>query len=493
MLWPAAVALGVAAEWAAYDWGAIRFWLPDLVVGWTFLGCGLVAWSRRRESRTGLLLAATGLAWFAGNFAGSLIYLHRGPLVHCVLAYPSGRLRSRVERATVSAGYLAALAPPVGRNETATIALAVLIVAVAARGYLPAVGRERRARVHAVQAASALGIVLAGVAAGRLALPDGEANEAVLRAYEVTLVALAMALLIGLLRAPWKRAAVTDLVVELGDVSSGTLRDALARALGDPTLEVGYWLAAGGLPVEAVQVIDTTDRAAVGALVRQVGLVDVIIPRGGRGLIERIASETRIPVIKHLDGICHVYIDASAETRMAVDIAVNSKTEKYAVCNAIETLLVHQDRADELLPLLEQRFIAAGVELRGCAATLARLPSARAATEEDWYAEYLGPILAVRVVASLDEAIEHINCYGSQHTDAIVTADLVASRRFVTEVDSASVMVNTSTQFADGFEFGLGAEIGISTDKLHARGPVGLEGLTTQKYVVYGQGEVRKR
>ncbi len=261
---------------------------------------------------------------------------------------------------------------------------------------------------------------------------------------------------------------------------------ALARCIAEG-------LIAGGLPVEAVQVIDTTDRAAVGALVRQVGLVDVIIPRGGRGLIERIASETRIPVIKHLDGICHVYIDASAETRMAVDIAVNSKTEKYAVCNAIETLLVHQDRADELLPLLEQRFIAAGVELRGCAATLARLPSARAATEEDWYAEYLGPILAVRVVASLDEAIEHINCYGSQHTDAIVTADLVASRRFVTEVDSASVMVNTSTQFADGFEFGLGAEIGISTDKLHARGPVGLEGLTTQKYVVYGQGEVRKR
>lgn len=261
---------------------------------------------------------------------------------------------------------------------------------------------------------------------------------------------------------------------------------ALARCIAEG-------LIAGSLPVEAVQVIDTTDRAAVGALVRQVGLVDVIIPRGGRGLIERIASETRIPVIKHLDGICHVYIDASADARMAIEIAVNSKTEKYAVCNAIETLLVHQDRADELLPLLEQRFLAAGVELRGCAATLARIPSARAATEEDWYAEYLGPILAVRVVASLDAAIEHINCYGSQHTDAIVTADLVASRRFVTEVDSASVMVNTSTQFADGFEFGLGAEIGISTDKLHARGPVGLEGLTTQKYVVYGQGEVRKR
>lgn len=252
-------------------------------------------------------------------------------------------------------------------------------------------------------------------------------------------------------------------------------------------------LAAGGLPVEAVQLINTTDRAAVGALVRQVGLVDVIVPRGGRGLIERIAGETRIPVIKHLDGICHVYIDASADGHMAVEIAVNSKTSKYAVCNALETLLVHADRADELLPLLEQRFLAAGVELRGCENTRARISSAREATEDDWYAEYLGPILAVRVVASLDAAIEHINRYGSQHTDAIVTSDLTASRRFVTEVDSASVMVNTSTQFADGFEYGLGAEIGISTDKLHARGPVGLEGLTSQKYVVYGQGEVRKR
>lgn len=252
-------------------------------------------------------------------------------------------------------------------------------------------------------------------------------------------------------------------------------------------------LVVGGLPIEAVQLIGTTDRAAVGALIRQIGLVDVIVPRGGKGLIERIASETRIPVIKHLDGVCHVYIDASADRHMAVEIALNSKTEKYAVCNALETLLVHEDRADELLPLLEQRFLAAGVELRGCVHTRARIPSAREATEEDWYAEYLAPILAVRVVASLDAAIDHINRYGSQHTDAIVTSDLAASRRFVTEVDSASVMVNTSTQFADGFEYGLGAEVGISTDKLHARGPVGLEGLTTQKYVVYGQGEVRKR
>ena len=302
VLWPAAVALGVAAEWAAYDLEAVRDWLPDLAVGWTFLGCGLVAWSRRRESRTGLLLAATGLAWFAGNFAGSLIYLHRGPLVHCVLAYPSGRLRSRVERATVSAGYLAALAPPVGRNETATIALAVLIVAVAARGYLPAVGRERRARVHAVQAASALGIVLAGVAAGRLALPDGEANEAVLRAYEVTLVALAMALLIGLLRAPWERAAVTDLVVELGDVSSGTLRDALARALGDPTLRVGYWLAEAGAYVdgagEQVELPEPGSPRAVTSVERDGQPLAVLIHDQAvlddPGLVEGVAAASRL-------------------------------------------------------------------------------------------------------------------------------------------------------------------------------------------------------
>ena len=248
-----------------------------------------------------------------------------------------------------------------------------------------------------------------------------------------------------------------------------------------------------GLPAEVVQLIGTTDRAAVGALVRQAGLVDVIVPRGGKALIERIASETRIPVIKHLDGVCHVYLDASAETDMAINVAVNSKTEKYAVCNAMETLLIHADRASELLPVLAERFAAAGVELRGCAVTCQLVPAASPAAEADWYAEYLAPILAVRVVPSLDAAIEHINRYGSQHTDAIVTSDLLASRRFVTEVDSASVMVNTSTQFADGFEYGLGAEIGISTDKLHARGPVGLEGLTTQKYVVYGQGEVRKR
>jgi glutamate-5-semialdehyde dehydrogenase len=248
-----------------------------------------------------------------------------------------------------------------------------------------------------------------------------------------------------------------------------------------------------GIPSDAIQLIATTDRAAVGALLRQDGLVDVIIPRGGKGLIERIVRESTIPVIKHLDGVCHVFIDVSADAAMAVNIAINSKTEKYAVCNAMETLLVHRARAGELLPELARRFAAAGVELRGCESSRCIVPAMKIATEEDWSAEYLGPILAVRVVDDLGAAIGHINRYGSQHTDCIVTNDLAASRRFVTEVDSASVMVNASTQFADGFEYGLGAEIGISTNKLHARGPVGLEGLTTRKFVVYGQGEVRKR
>lgn len=248
-----------------------------------------------------------------------------------------------------------------------------------------------------------------------------------------------------------------------------------------------------GIPADAIQLIGTTDRAAVGALLKQEGLVDVIIPRGGKGLIERIMRETTIPVIKHLDGVCHVFIDASADADMAINVAFNSKTEKYAVCNAMETLLVHRARAEALLPELARRFTAAGVELRGCEASRRVVPAMSVATEEDWAAEYLGPILAVRVVDDVGAAIDHINRYGSQHTDCIVTNDLAASRRFVTEVDSASVMVNASTQFADGFEYGLGAEIGISTNKLHARGPVGLEGLTTRKFVVYGQGEVRKR
>ena len=242
--------LGVAAEWNAYELEEIRHWLPDLVVGWAFLGCGLVAWSRRRESRTGPLLAATGFAWFAGSFAEPFVFLHRGPLVHCVLAFPSGGLRSRLSRAVVVAAYVTALVAPLRRSEIASIVLAPPGRRCRRARYLQAVGRERRARLQALQAASALGLGLAGVAAGRLALPDAEANEGLLLACEATLVAVAVGLLIGLLRAPWERAAVTDLVVELGDVSSGTLRDALARALGDPTLRVGYWLAETGAYVD---------------------------------------------------------------------------------------------------------------------------------------------------------------------------------------------------------------------------------------------------
>ncbi|MCR9276361.1 MAG: glutamate-5-semialdehyde dehydrogenase [Pseudomonadaceae bacterium] len=249
---------------------------------------------------------------------------------------------------------------------------------------------------------------------------------------------------------------------------------------------------AAGLNPDIVQLFQTTDRAAVGALLKQNAYVDVIVPRGGRGLIERITNESTIPVIKHLDGICHVYVHRGADLDMALEIAVNSKTEKYAVCNAAETLLIDADVADEFLPRAAERFATAGVTLKGCEVTQQRVGS-EPATEDDWYAEFLGPTLAVRVVNGLDEAIAHINRYGSAHTDTIVSDDYAATRRFLTEVDSASVMVNVSTQFADGFEFGLGAEIGISTDKLHARGPVGLEGLTTQKYVVFGNGEIRKR
>ena len=247
-----------------------------------------------------------------------------------------------------------------------------------------------------------------------------------------------------------------------------------------------------GLPAEAVQVVETTDRTAVGALITLPEYVDVIVPRGGKGLIERISAEARVPVIKHLDGLCHVYIDAAADADKAIAIAVNAKTHRYGVCNAMETLLVHQDRAEALLPVLAHRYQDQGVELRGCGRTQAILGDAvTPAREADWDAEYLAPILAVRVVADMDEAIDHIETHGSHHTDAIVTEDYTSARRFLREVDSASVMVNASTRFADGFEYGLGAEIGISTDKLHARGPVGLEGLTTQKYVVLGDGQVR--
>ena len=251
-------------------------------------------------------------------------------------------------------------------------------------------------------------------------------------------------------------------------------------------------LAKVGLPEAVVQVVETTDRAAVGTLIAMPEYVDVIVPRGGKGLIERISKDARVPVIKHLDGICHVYLDDKADVSKAVNIAINAKTHRYGVCNAMETLLVNQAVADSLLPELATQYREIGVELRGCPEVCQLLPDAVAATEEDWETEYLGPVLSIRVVADMDEAIAHINHYGSHHTDAIVTEDYTRSRRFLREVDSSSVMVNASTRFADGFEYGLGAEIGVSTDKIHARGPVGLQGLTSQKYVVFGDGHIRK-
>jgi glutamate-5-semialdehyde dehydrogenase len=251
-------------------------------------------------------------------------------------------------------------------------------------------------------------------------------------------------------------------------------------------------LAAAGLPQTAVQLIEVTDRAAVGELVTMNDYVDVIVPRGGKSLIERLMRESRIPMIKHLHGVCHTYIDDRADLDKAIRIADNAKTQRLGTCNTMETLLVAEGIARRVLPPLAQIYREKGIELRGDEAARAIVPWMKPATEEDWYTEYLGPILAVRVVKGLDEAIEHIATYGSQHTDAIVTEDEERARRFVREVDSSSVMVNASTRFADGYEYGLGAEIGISTDKLHARGPVGLEGLTSLKWVVYGDGHIRQ-
>ncbi len=247
-----------------------------------------------------------------------------------------------------------------------------------------------------------------------------------------------------------------------------------------------------GLPAQAVQVVETTDRAAVGELITMPEYVDVIVPRGGKGLIERVSRDAKVTVIKHLDGICHVYIDEEADLAKATNIAINSKTHRYGTCNTMETLLVHENIAERILPDLASAYIAIGVELRGCEKTMALLSTAVAATEEDWDTEYLAPILSIKIVADLDEAIDHINTHGSHHTDTIVSENYTKSRRFLVEVDSSSVMINASTRFADGFEYGLGAEIGISTDKIHARGPVGLDGLTSQKYVVLGDGEIRK-
>ncbi len=251
-------------------------------------------------------------------------------------------------------------------------------------------------------------------------------------------------------------------------------------------------LAAAGLPSEAVQVVETTDRAAVGELITMNGTVDVVVPRGGKGLIERISKDATVNVIKHLDGICHVYIDATADLAKAHAVAVNAKTHRYGTCNTMETLLVDAPVAEAALPDLVKAYSEHGVELRGCERTRALCDGVLAASEEDWSTEYLAPILSIKVVDGIDNAIDHINHYGSHHTDAIITESVTLARRFLREVDSSSVMVNASTRFADGFEYGLGAEIGISTDKIHVRGPVGLEGLTSQKYVVFGDGHIRQ-
>jgi glutamate-5-semialdehyde dehydrogenase len=250
-------------------------------------------------------------------------------------------------------------------------------------------------------------------------------------------------------------------------------------------------LASAGLPASVVQVIATTDRAAVGHLIRMREFVDVIVPRGGKGLISRLLAEARVPMIQHLDGNCHVYVDDDADAEKALRIVENAKTQRYGTCNTAESLLVARPVAARLLPPIAAMLTQKGVEIRGCPETVAIVAAAKAASEEDYASEFLAPIISVKVVAGLEQAIEHINTYGSQHTDAIITENYTSARRFLREVDSASVMVNASTRFADGFEYGLGAEIGISTDKIHARGPVGLEGLTCQKWIVLGNGEVR--
>jgi glutamate-5-semialdehyde dehydrogenase len=252
-------------------------------------------------------------------------------------------------------------------------------------------------------------------------------------------------------------------------------------------------LEAAGLPADGVQVISTTDRAAVGHMIAMPEYIDVIIPRGGKGLIERISHDARVPVIKHLHGICHVYVDAEADPKKAFDIALNAKTHRYGVCNAMETLLVSDTIAADFLPGLAQAYLDKGVELRGCSLTCDILgDQCIAATDEDWDTEYLAPILSIRVVQDMAQAMDHISVHGSGHTESIVTENYTSARRFLRQVDASSVMVNASTRFADGFEYGLGAEIGISTDKFHARGPVGLEGLTSVKYIVLGDGEIRQ-
>ncbi|WP_288490837.1 glutamate-5-semialdehyde dehydrogenase [uncultured Acinetobacter sp.] len=312
-----------------------------------------------------------------------------------------------------------------------------------------------------------------GIQIGKMRVPLGVVGMIYESRPNVTLEAAALALKSG------------NAIILRGGSEAFESNKAIAAA-------IQHGLKRAGLPEAAIQVIETTDRAAVGQLITMSEYVDVIVPRGGKSLIERITNEARIPVIKHLDGNCHVFVDVEADLHKALPIALNAKTHRYGVCNAMETLLVHDEIAEEFLPGIAELYAEKHVELRGCHATRKILGSGvKTATEEDWYTEYLAPILAIKVVANIDEAIEHINKYGSHHTDAIVTENYSKVRKFLAEVDSSSVMINASTRFADGFEYGLGAEIGISTDKIHARGPVGLEGLTSQKWIVFGDGQIR--
>ncbi len=313
-----------------------------------------------------------------------------------------------------------------------------------------------------------------GIQLGKMRVPLGVVGMIYESRPNVTLEAAALALKSG------------NAIILRGGSEALESNKAIAEA-------IQHGLKTAGLPEASVQVIATADRAAVGHLITMAEYVDVIVPRGGKGLIERISNEARIPVIKHLDGNCHVFVEAQADLQKALPIALNAKTHRYGVCNAMETLLVDEKIAEIFLPRIAELYAEKQVELRGCLQTRRILGSSViAASEEDWYTEYLGPILAVKVVSGMAEAIEHINKYGSHHTDAIITENFSLARQFLAQVDSSSVMVNASTRFADGFEYGLGAEIGISTDKIHARGPVGLEGLTSQKWIVLGDGQIRQ-
>ena len=312
-----------------------------------------------------------------------------------------------------------------------------------------------------------------GIRVGTMRIPLGVIGMIYESRPNVTLEAASLAIKSG------------NAIVLRGGSEAITTNQAIADCVEEGLKEVG-------LPIATVNLIRVTDRAAVGELLQLDDYIDLIVPRGGKSLIERVSADSTIPVLKHLDGICHVYLDESADEAMAVAIAVNSKVEKLGVCNALETLLVNKTIAHKVLPRIVTDYEQLGIEVRGCEQTN-QIVKVGSANEEDWSTEYLDAIVSIRVVHGLDDAIQHIQTYGSGHTDSIVTSDVMRSQRFVREVDSASVMVNTSTQFADGFEYGLGAEIGISTDKLHARGPVGLEGLTTRKFVVYSEGVVRHR